>query len=808
MAAIKTEKNLLNTDTPLALWGTLLLLVLMSFACYHLYVSIIADPAQERSLALARQGAAQAAQTTNRFLTERQQHIQSLASRSLTAIALTASESDRQKLESSVTELLEGAEYSRLITSADTGNARKLNFVALDLSRRVLAGETVSPEAMLVDRQWHILMVAPINDKEGHVIGCLLTSFPTSYLAGLLAENNVQGQAQLVQTLSGTISRAFITEGNAEPRAPSQQVDTSLPYWKVSFKPSLEQLQASGSELWLFYSVLAVTLLIAIWVVVRLAVQKGMATKKQQDKLKKQLQKEEEALASATSFLSTIPGATTTSKDDENSEDVFDMADEQPDGEGTEPADTESLNIEPLDAEQLPSEVFRAYDIRGIYGSQITEPMATHLGLAIGTLAQQHDQHSLVTAHDGRTSSPGLYQALVDGILASGCNVIALGQAPTPLMNFAINHLDDTSSGIIVTASHNPPEYNGFKIAINGTPLTPEDIAAVRQRILEQDYVSGSGEQSQVDLSEDYIERISEDAVPADELQVVVDASNGATGPIAPKLLEQMGCDVTPLHCEVDGTFPGHPPDTSVAANLEDLIQAVKHQGADLGLAFDGDGDRIVAVSASGRIVWPDELMLIFARDILSRQPGADIVFDVKSTRRLNALIGKYGGRPVLWKTGHSFMREKVRELDAPLGGEYSGHIFFNDRWFGFDDGMYAAARLIEIISLREQSLDDMLDTLPPAESSPEYRVPVADNEKFSLIETLSDSAAFDDCKLITIDGLRVEMGESWGLVRASNTSPQLTLRFEGSNKESLLAIKQRLKSALMDIKPDLTLEF
>ncbi|MDM3870539.1 phosphomannomutase/phosphoglucomutase [Porticoccus sp. W117] len=808
MADTKTRKSLLKTNTPLALWGAIALFVLMLFACYHLYTTIVADPAQKRALSLAQQGSSYAARTTDRFITDQQQQLQSLAARPLTAMALKASDNDRRKLEQSVTELMHGAAYSRLITSADTGNARKLNFVALDLARRVLNGESVSPEAMLMERQWHILMATQVNSSEQQdVIGCLLVSFPASHLAGLLADSGVDGQVKLTQHLAGTPSRAFITQGNAEHNSPSHQIGSKLPHWKVAFKPSLKQLQASDTELWLFYSVLAVTLLIGAWVGTRLAVQRGMEIKAKQDNRRKQQQQEDEEIASATSFLSTIPSASSNKEPAQEPQseekqgadgDVFDLAEDK----GKKAA------ADPITAEQLPEEIFRAYDIRGVYGKQVTEQLATHLGQALGSLAQEQGENTLVVAHDGRTSSPGLYRALIKGIRASGCNLIALGQGPTPLTNFAINHLEETSSGVTVTASHNPPEYNGFKMSIKGKPLTPEQINGLRTRILEQDYLSGSGRESQLDLVEDYIERIVDDAVPADELKVVVDASNGVTGPIAPQLLEQMGCEVSPLNCEVDGTFPSHPPDTSVAANLQDLIQMVKHQEADLGLAFDGDGDRITAVTASGRIVWPDELMMIFARDVLSRQPGADIVFDVKSTRRLNALIGNYGGRPVIWKTGHSFMREKVSELDAPLGGEYSGHIFFNDRWYGFDDGMYAAARLVEIISLREQSLDDIYDTLPNAEASPEYRVQVPEQEKFALVEALADSDAFEDCKLITVDGLRVEDGDSWGLVRASNTSAEITLRFEGSDKENMLAMAERIKNELLGLKPDLSIDF
>ena len=804
----QNHKSLLHTDHPLALSGAVVVLALMLFACYHLYTTIIADPAQRRALALAEEGAKSAAGLVNDFVTERQQQLQSLAARSLTAIALTASEANRQKLETSVTELLNGAQYSHLITADDTtDNRRQLNFVALDLARRVTAGEVAAPEAMLMDKSWHILIAAQVPTPEAGNSGCLLASFPAERLAEQLDSNSTKGRVQLLQSYAGAPPRAFITRGTAENSAPTATTSTQLDHWRVAFSPSLQQLQASGQEQWLFYAVLAVTLLLAAWLIGRIALQRSSELKAKQLDKRQQKQREEEELATATSFLSTIPSANETAekareKADGDDRDVFDLKEER------EKTPDKPAVAEAMTPQQLPEEIFRAYDIRGLYQEQVTETLATHLGLALGTLAQQRNQHSLVTAHDGRTSSPALYRALLKGIRASGCNVIGLGLAPTPLMNFAINHLEETSSGVSVTASHNPPQYNGFKMSIGGIPLTPEEIVQLRTTILEQDYLSGTGQHSQLDLTEDYIERIVDDAVPADELKVVIDASNGVTGPIAPQLLEQMGCDVSPLYCDVDGTFPNHPPDTSVADNLQDLIQVVQHQNADLGFGFDGDGDRIVAVTGSGRIVWPDELLMIFARDVLSRQPGADIVFDVKSTRRLNTLVGNYGGRPVIWKTGHSFMREKVRELDAPLGGEYSGHIFFNDRWYGFDDGMYAAARLVEIISLREQSLDDIVDTLPTGFSSNEYRVEVPEERKFTLVEELSSHGDFGDGKAITVDGLRIEFSDGWGLVRTSNTSASLTLRFEGASQEALDRIRETLKAELLRIEPDLTLDF
>jgi len=399
-------------------------------------------------------------------------------------------------------------------------------------------------------------------------------------------------------------------------------------------------------------------------------------------------------------------------------------------------------------------------------------------------------------------------EQLIEGILSTGCNVINLGMVPTPLLYFATCELSHTNSGVMVTASHNPPEDNGFKIVINGTTLLGEQIQGLKQRIDQQRFLSGGGNEDFMDLSLPYMERILSDVALAGELSIVLDCGNGVAGDLAPRLFDELGCKVTPLFCDVDGNFPNHPADPSVPANLKLLIAKVKEVNADLGVALDGDGDRLGVVTASGRIIWPDRLLMLLAKDIVARNPGADVIFDVKSSRELNSVVTSYGGRPIMWKSGHSNMKAKMQETDALLGGELSGHIFIKERWFGFDDGLYAAARIMEIMTLREQDLDSIFETFPDLPATPELKIEVDEGRKFELMKKLTQRGDFGDGKLTTIDGLRVDYADGWGLVRASNTSSALTLRFEGQSRESMSRIQERFMEQLLAVDKNLTIPF
>ncbi|MFK7829969.1 MAG: phosphomannomutase/phosphoglucomutase [Congregibacter sp.] len=456
---------------------------------------------------------------------------------------------------------------------------------------------------------------------------------------------------------------------------------------------------------------------------------------------------------------------------------------------------------------QLPPSIFRAYDIRGIAESDLTDDTVYRIGSAIGTIADEMGEQTLAVGCDGRTSSRRIKDVLVRALMQSGRDVVDIGLVPTPLLYFATNQLE-TPSGVMITGSHNPPDHNGMKIVLKGKTVAEGTIEKIYTLAQQGRFSKGSGRQIQKDLAGDYLDEVVSDIAIAVPLKIVVDAGNGATSGIAPELLTELGLDVIPLYCEIDGSFPNRSPDTGKDENLSALVGEVLATGADFGVAYDGDGDRVVVVTGSGRIVRTDTLMMVFARDVVSRNPGADVVYDVKCSRNLATLITSLGGRPVLWKTGHAHMKAKMVETGALLGGEFSGHIFFGERWYGFDDGMYATGRLAEILSSQDASLDEILADLPQDVSTPEILVPIADDEKFEVMQRFVEEAQFTEGKSNKLDGLRVDFQEGWGLLRASNTGPALTARFEGKDKATLAAIQQQFREQLNAIAPELTVPF
>lgn len=448
--------------------------------------------------------------------------------------------------------------------------------------------------------------------------------------------------------------------------------------------------------------------------------------------------------------------------------------------------------------------ILRTYDIRGIVGRDLNPETLHLLGRALGSEAEAHGQTTVVVGYDGRESSPELAEALRDGLCATGREVIDIGQVPTPVMYFA-THFLGTHAGIAVTGSHNPPEYNGLKMIIGGRTLWGESIQALGRRIEQGDLIEGDGRESRRDVFSDYLDRIARDVTLHRPLRVVVDCGNGVAGTVAPQVFRALGCEVEELYCEVDGSFPNHHPDPTVPENLEALVSYVRLQEADVGLAFDGDGDRLGVVDNAGHIIWADRQMMLYARDILTRNPGADIIFDVKCSSRLAEVITDSAGVPLMWKTGHSLIKEKLRETGAPLAGEMSGHLFFNDRWYGFDDATYAGARLLEILSLDPRSSAEVFGDLPEGVSTPELRVDLEEGEPPQVIERLlADAETFEDARVTTIDGLRVDFPDGWGLVRASNTQPCLVLRFEGNDEAALERIKGLFRERLQAARPGL----
>ena len=469
-----------------------------------------------------------------------------------------------------------------------------------------------------------------------------------------------------------------------------------------------------------------------------------------------------------------------------------------------------STAAETADAEvSVDRSIFRAYDIRGVLGTTLNKDVARLIGRAIGSEAQQRGLKEIVVARDGRLSGPELSAALISGLRSTGCDVIDIGAAPTPVLYFATYHLN-TSSGVMVTGSHNPPDYNGFKIVLGGETLSEGAIQNLYARISESRFATGSGGLQIMNILHDYAERVTEDVQVEHKLKVVVDCGNGIAGAVAPGVLEGIGCEVLPLFCDVDGKFPNHHPDPSDPHNLQDLILSVKQMKADIGVAFDGDGDRLGVVTANGDIIYPDRVLMLFAKDVLSRNPGAAIIYDVKCTGKLQPLILQAGGSPIMWKTGHSLIKAKMRETDAELAGEMSGHFFFKERWYGFDDGIYAAARLLEIIASDAEGRkpQQIFDALPKGVSTPELKIPMSEGEHYRFIDQFQQKSSFEGARVTTIDGVRADWPDGWGLVRASNTTPVLVLRFDAENDAALRRIQSVFRTQLLALNPKLELPF
>jgi phosphomannomutase/phosphoglucomutase len=456
---------------------------------------------------------------------------------------------------------------------------------------------------------------------------------------------------------------------------------------------------------------------------------------------------------------------------------------------------------------QLPSDIFKAYDIRGIVGKTLTPPIVEAVGQALGSLALERGRDTIVVARDGRLSGPQLARALADGIRKCGANVIDIGMVTTPMSYFAAHELG-TQCSVAVTGSHNPPDYNGLKMVIAGETLAGETIAALKTRIESGGLRQGAGTYRTDDIAARYFERIANDVKLARPLKVAVDCGNGVAGAFAPELFRRLGCRVTELFCEVDGRFPNHHPDPSQPKNLQDLIQNLATTDNELGLAFDGDGDRLGVVTKVGHIIYPDRQLMLFAADLLARNPGALVIYDVKSTRNLKPWIVDHGGSPLLWKTGHSLIKLKMKESGALLAGEMSGHTFFKERWYGFDDGLYAGARLLEILS-RNSDPSALLESLPESVSTPELNVPSGSESPHALIERLAEKATFPGATdVIRIDGLRVEYPDGFGLARASNTTPVIVLRFEGDTEPALKRIQGEFRRVFAANAPEVSLPF
>jgi phosphomannomutase/phosphoglucomutase len=678
-----------------------------------------------------------------------------------------------------------------------------LGYAAIEiLSESETTGKAPPAEALLFgsDDQ-HILTVWRINAGDA-LVGHLVLAVDVSLLPAIMSKVSIpDGYAELIQSTGGgkplVLSRGGDSGVRQGPAMVRIKVDGTP--WRIAFwpggrlappKPLIDlpdwAIPAAGGSL---------IVIILLVVVIR---QRARSRVEAAAELAEQEQKLEAAAKRAAAKAAASPAVAAA----DGVESTYDGLDEATSKAGIEVE-------EEAGAMDMPAEIFRAYDIRGVVEEGLTVDIVRQIGCAIGAEAYDRGQQTLVVGRDGRNSGPAFQEALTAGLRSTGRDVIDVGRVPTPVLYFATHYLN-TGSGVMVTGSHNPPEYNGFKIMLGGETLFGDDIQTLRKRAESGDFPSGKGNLQSMDVVDEYVRRVCEDVPVAlgNSFRVVIDCGNGVAGEVAPKLLRALGHDVVELFCEVDGNFPNHHPDPSDPANLTYLIGTVKQESADLGFAFDGDGDRLGVVDPDGKIIWPDMQMMLFAKDVLSRNPGAEIVFDVKCSSRLPKVIKQLGGKPVMWRTGHSYIKNKLKESGAPLAGEMSGHIFFQDRWYGFDDAIYSAARMLEILMAFKKSPAEVFSRLPAGESTPELRVDMKEGEQVPFVEKLVAAEGFANGKRTTIDGLRVDFPDGWGLVRASNTTPSLVMRFEGDNKEALARIQDEFRKAVTDIDPNLVLPF
>jgi phosphomannomutase / phosphoglucomutase len=716
-----------------------------------------------------------------------------------------------------------------------------ISFAALDLIRRAESREFVGPE--VGPNQRRLIYAAQPITNEGAVGGVLLVVFEPSFMLNPLQHfTKLRGKLEVLQTVENTPTTSVLTVNESAGELAALEKQLFVPHWKISFAPKKSEVNGANYTSSLFgpFALAATFLLGGIFLglsnfrrnlnsdaetlteyATRLVRGRSAAMGRYHLATMQQVASSLAAYgegnapevaadsepASEDDLLADIveepkPAPKTPPKKGNNSDEFLDVrSSATQDNFGIEVSE----EVGPLDMDiNWDPGIFRAYDIRGITTSNLTEDVVYWIGRAFAAEALAKNRSRVVVGRDGRHSGLPLQESLTKGLTEGGMDVVSIGQVPTPVLYYA-THALDTGTGIMITGSHNPPEYNGLKMMIGGVTLAEDMIQALYQRLADNNLSEGNGDVEEIDLDDSYIDKVLEDVAVAQPLKVVVDCGNGVAGELAPRLLRELGCEVTELYCEIDGDFPNHHPDPAEPKNLEDLQTVVQAEHADLGLAFDGDGDRVGVVTNSGQIIWPDKLIMLFAQDIVSRNPGADIIYDVKCSRHLNNIISELGGRPIMWKTGHSHMKAKLKETGALLAGEFSGHICFGERWYGFDDALYSAVRLLEILSSESRTADEVFEQFPVTCTTPEIKITTTESEKFEIMDNLSQQADFGDGTLTTIDGIRVDYADGWGLIRPSNTSPVLTLRFEADNEEALERIQDVFQAQLSAIAPNLS---
>lgn len=699
-----------------------------------------------------------------------------------------------------------------------------LGYAALDMVERARRGEEIKAEVIPLPDQPLLLLAYSVRNETQRIIGVLLVGFDLNEIsANLKIFDANNGYMTLTQRFDDVPEPQSVLAYGPESSKNSPykaSVETIHPNLSVSFSLNPQLLASDTSQLFWIAMAAMILLVIASIFVANLALRHALRRNASMllqyaESLVRRAPKpagiqfdidifdevaQSLARIAQSSPEAARPLATTSTARRASSHDALDVDISDEDSAFADAAEPAARSV-------VAEEIFRAYDIRGVVGKTLTEDTVRLIGKAIGSEALDHNQSAIYVGRDGRLSGPQLVEALIEGLASTGCRVINLGMVPTPLVYFACAN-GNVKSGVMLTGSHNPADHNGLKIVINGETLSEKRIQALKERIQKNNFRSGKGAAETLDIAPKYTERVRDDIVLARPMKIVVDCGNGIAGALAPQLLSSLGSTVIPLFCDVDGHFPNHHPDPSKPDNLRDLIATVAAEGADLGIAFDGDGDRIGVVTPQGTIIWPDRLMMLFAKDLLMRNPGADIIFDVKCTRDLATVISQNGGRPIMWRTGHSLIKAKLKETGAALAGEMSGHIFFNDRWPGFDDAIYAAARLLEILSLEVAPIDEVFAEFPTNMSTPELHINVAEDRKFKLIEQLQKQGDFAGGSINNIDGVRVDYPTSWGLVRASNTTATLVCRFEGKTEQDLEQVRTIFRDQLLKIEPGLRIQF
>ncbi len=813
-----------------------------------LWWQVVAQPISAKEQAQEQRLLKEYVNVLNSRVSELRATVNAMATAPATAAALVSLQpSDRALMQQNLTQQTAHVVRVDIIekgkAEVDLNAAVPISFAALDLIRRAETREFVGPEVG-VNQGGRIYAAQPIT-VDGSVRGVLLAVFDKSFLMDPLRFfTPLTGSFQVLQTVAGAPTTPILSLGGNSGERPTIEHELVIPQWKVTFAAREGEVAQPDytSGLLIPFALAALFLLAGAFLGVSSFVRKVSADAETLSTYAIRLLRGRSshpgkynllALQKAANSLSPYgkgPAEADPEKEEETADDGNLLDDLDLDDDSPEPAAAkedkddfldvrssaapdDNFGIEVSEDDQVgpadlgvnfDPEIFRAYDIRGITTTNLTEEVVYWVGRAFAAQCNEQSQTRVVVGRDGRHSGEGLQNALTRGLTEGGMDVINIGQVPTPVLYYA-TYAMDTGTGIMITGSHNPPEYNGLKMMIGGVTLAEDMIQALYQCLLNNNLNEGEGSVEDIDLNDSYIDRVLEDVAVAQPPKVVVDCGNGVAGAIAPRLLRELGCEVVELYCEVDGDFPNHHPDPAEPQNLEDLQTVVQAEQADVGLAFDGDGDRLGVVTNSGQIIWPDKLIMLFAQDIVSRNPGADIIYDVKCSRHLNNIISELGGRPIMWKTGHSHMKAKIKETGALLAGEFSGHICFGERWYGFDDALYTAVRLLEILGAEDDTADDVFAQFPVTFTTPEIKITTTEAEKFEVMEKLKAGADWGEGTITSIDGIRVDYSDGWGLVRPSNTSPVLSLRFEADGPAALERIQDEFQKQLSEIDSNLS---